>query len=65
MTVNLATAYAMATLYFFVGTFLEENKSVEAFGDAYRQYQQQVPRLIPRLGLCLRAWQAQDGPDGS
>jgi len=50
MTVNLATAYFMATLYFSVGTFLEETKLVQTFGEAYRQYQQQVPRLIPRLG---------------
>jgi methanethiol S-methyltransferase len=50
MTVNLATAYVMATLYFLIGTFVEEKKSVQTFGEAYRRYQEQVPRLIPRLG---------------
>jgi methanethiol S-methyltransferase len=57
VTVNLATAYVMATLYFLVGTVLEENRSEHTFGDAYRQYKQQVPRLIPRPGRCRRAGQ--------
>ena len=56
MTVNLLTAYTMATLYFLVATFLEENKLLAAFGDAYRQYRQRVPRLIPRPSRCERAW---------
>jgi protein-S-isoprenylcysteine O-methyltransferase Ste14 len=55
MTVNLATAFVMATVYFFVGTFLEENRSVQAFGEAYRLYQAQVPRLIPQPGRVLRS----------
>jgi len=28
---------------------LEERELVERFGDAYRQYQREVPRLIPRF----------------
>ena len=28
---------------------LEERELVDRFGDAYREYQRDVPRLIPRL----------------
>jgi protein-S-isoprenylcysteine O-methyltransferase Ste14 len=50
MTVNLATFFAVTTAYFALGTVPEEHKLIEEFGDAYRRYQQAVPRLIPRLG---------------
>ena len=48
MTVNLATSLAVSTAYFYLGSIPEEQKLVEEFGDAYRRYQQAVPRLIPR-----------------
>ena len=35
------------TIYVFIGTILEEKKLTLEFGDAYRQYQQEVPMLIP------------------
>jgi hypothetical protein len=35
-----------------VGSFHEERRLLAEFGDAYRDYQQQVPRLIPRPGRC-------------
>ena len=39
------------TLWVVVGTVLEERDPVVAFGDPYRDYQRQVPMLIPwRLG---------------
>jgi len=50
MTVNLAALYAVLTLYFFVGTFFEEQRMVDEFGEAYAQYQAQVPRLFPWRG---------------
>jgi len=52
MTVNLLTVYILITLYFYVGSFHEERRLLAEFGDAYRDYQQQVPRLIPRPGRC-------------
>ena len=36
-----------STLYFWIGSIYEERKLLAFFGDAYRDYQQQVPRLIP------------------
>lgn len=43
-TVNL-----WVTLYFIVGSVHEEQRLLSEFGDAYRRYQAQVPRLIPGL----------------
>jgi protein-S-isoprenylcysteine O-methyltransferase Ste14 len=35
------------TTYFVIGTILEERKLVLEFGETYRQYQKEVPMLIP------------------
>ena len=35
------------SLYFVVGSYLEEQKLVREFGDQYRHYQQTVPMLFP------------------
>jgi methanethiol S-methyltransferase len=35
------------TIYVVIGTMLEERKLVLEFGDAYREYQRDVPMLIP------------------
>jgi len=52
MTVNLLTVYILTTLYFYVGSLHEERRLLAEFGAAYQDYQQQVPRLIPRPGRC-------------
>ena len=39
--------YSLMTLYFVIGSYLEERKLMEYYGDAYRQYYQRVPGLIP------------------
>jgi protein-S-isoprenylcysteine O-methyltransferase Ste14 len=52
MTVNLLTFYVLITLYFAIGSFHEESRLRFEFGDAYRDYQRQVPWLIPRPGRC-------------
>jgi protein-S-isoprenylcysteine O-methyltransferase Ste14 len=51
MTINRLTLIVCFTLYFYLGSIFEERKLVHEFGDAYRQYQRDVPRLIPRLKL--------------
>lgn len=52
MTVNSLTIYILITLYFYLGSFHEERRLLAEFGAAYQDYQQQVPRLIPRPGRC-------------
>jgi protein-S-isoprenylcysteine O-methyltransferase Ste14 len=47
---HLAT-YLIAAVYFplvYLITVLEERELLERFGDAYREYQETVPRFIPR-----------------
>lgn len=36
-----------ATLYFFIGSRLEERKLIAYHGDAYRRYRERVPGLVP------------------
>jgi protein-S-isoprenylcysteine O-methyltransferase Ste14 len=64
MTVNMATLYGLITLYFAVGSVHEERRLVAQFGAAYRAYQRQVPRLIPRPGRCY-ATAKEMAPDDS
>ncbi len=49
MTFWLVTVIILCASYFWIGSILEERKLVERFGDAYREYQKQVPRIIPNL----------------
>jgi protein-S-isoprenylcysteine O-methyltransferase Ste14 len=55
MTLNLLMLYVLFTLYFYVGSIHEESRMVAEFGAAYKEYQQRVPRLIPRLRRCYSA----------
>jgi protein-S-isoprenylcysteine O-methyltransferase Ste14 len=48
----LASCVAI-TLYFAIGSRLEERKLVAEFGEPYRRYQQRVPGLIPLPGRHL------------
>ncbi|HKZ84665.1 MAG TPA: isoprenylcysteine carboxylmethyltransferase family protein [Anaerolineae bacterium] len=48
MTVNRLAFVAGVTLYFTIGSIFEERKLTAEFGDAYREYQRRVPRLVPR-----------------
>lgn len=49
MTLNRLIVYVLATLYFYVGSLHEERRLARTFGQAYRDYQQVVPRFIPSL----------------
>ena len=49
MTENLLALYLLATVYFYLGSVHEERTLAEKFGDAYRDYQRGVPRIVPRL----------------
>jgi protein-S-isoprenylcysteine O-methyltransferase Ste14 len=49
MTDNLLVLYLLATVYFYLGSIHEERMLAEKFGEAYRDYQRRVPRIVPRL----------------
>lgn len=47
---DLILAFILAsTLYFLIGTIPEEQKLVAMYGQAYKRYQVEVPRIIPGL----------------
>lgn len=48
------------TIYVFVGLYFEEKDLVTEFGNRYRTYMQQVPRLFPRPGKRVRKGGALD-----
>ena len=48
MTVNLLALNIGLTIYLIVGALFEERKLVMEFGEAYIQYRQVTPMLIPR-----------------
>lgn len=47
MTAATLAFNMLTTLYFWIGSIFEESRLVRVFGDAYLQYQQEVPRLLP------------------
>jgi protein-S-isoprenylcysteine O-methyltransferase Ste14 len=47
MTLSALLFSSMVTLYFWIGSIYEERRLSATFGDAYSQYKQRVPRLIP------------------
>jgi protein-S-isoprenylcysteine O-methyltransferase Ste14 len=51
MTLNRLALAVGVHVYFWIGSIFEERKLVREFGDAYREYQHRVPRLLPRLWL--------------
>ncbi|MGQ9516068.1 MAG: methyltransferase family protein [Anaerolineae bacterium] len=61
MTVNRLLLTALVSLYFYLGSIHEERRLTVEFGEAYRQYQRQVPRFIPRFG-CRKLQQPHPQP---
>jgi len=49
ITVNGLLITVLADLYFLFGMFIEERRFLRIFGDQYREYMKQVPRIVPRL----------------
>ena len=44
---NSFVSMCLVILYFYVGTFFEEQRMVRTFGQTYRDYQRRVPRFLP------------------
>lgn len=55
MSANLLALNILLTAYMYIGSFHEEHRLIRIFGDEYRAYQQQVPRIVPRLSLLRRS----------
>ena len=55
MTRNVLALNIGITLYFWIGSIYEERRLVAEFGEAYREHQRRVPRLVPRLWRRKRA----------
>ncbi len=49
MTTSVLALDLGLTLYLYIGSLFEERKLAGTFGNAYREYQRQVPRFVPRL----------------
>lgn len=49
ITWNLLALYLGITAYLLIGTIFEEQKLVEQFGTAYREYRERTPRIIPGM----------------
>jgi protein-S-isoprenylcysteine O-methyltransferase Ste14 len=50
MTVNLLALNLSLTIYILIGATFEERKLVRQFGQAYVEYRERTPMLIPRFG---------------
>lgn len=47
MNAGFLTSAAVITIYFLIGSRLEENKLIAEYGEVYRRYRRLVPALIP------------------
>ena len=54
MSVNLLIFNILATLYFVIGSIIEERRLTVDFGEAYTSYKREVSRFIPYFGLIDR-----------
>lgn len=51
LTWNILALNLALTAYLWIGAILEEKRLVLEFGDSYLEYRQNVPMIIPRIGL--------------
>jgi protein-S-isoprenylcysteine O-methyltransferase Ste14 len=50
MTVNRLTLAGWATLYAVVGSWHEDVRLAQAYGEAFARYRRATPMLVPRFG---------------
>ena len=49
MTANMLVLYISLTVYTIIGAHFEERKLLREFGEAYAEYKENTPMLVPRL----------------
>ncbi len=49
MTTKFALISLLCTLYFAIGSYFEEQRLIEKYGEEYRNYRKQTGRFIPRI----------------
>ncbi len=54
MSQNILALNIGISLYFFIGTFFEERKLVQDFGEDYQTYRSQTPRFIPDVWKLIQ-----------
>ncbi|MDH5546523.1 MAG: hypothetical protein OEZ43_13090 [Gammaproteobacteria bacterium] len=59
MNVGILTTAIVVSIYFVIGSRLEENKLICEFGDTYRRYRELVPGLIPLPWKYLSAQESE------
>jgi protein-S-isoprenylcysteine O-methyltransferase Ste14 len=47
MDLTYLTLVICLIAYFYIGSYYEEKKLIEVFGDEYKVYQKNVPRIFP------------------
>lgn len=60
MNLNWFFSCSLMTLYFWLGSLLEERKLIEFYGETYRRYRSRVPGLIPLPWKTLSKEEAED-----
>ena len=58
MSAAMLVSSVMMTIYFIIGSRLEEEKLLIYHGEVYRTYMKRVPGLIPLPGKSLTAQEA-------
>ena len=54
LTQNILALNIGISLYFYIGTFFEERKLVQDFGEDYLKYQRETPRFIPDIQKLIQ-----------
>jgi protein-S-isoprenylcysteine O-methyltransferase Ste14 len=54
MTLTRLVLFAGMSIYFYLGSIYEERSLLRRFGEAYRVYASQVPRILPLPGRRYR-----------
>ena len=60
MDTSLLAASSVISLYFIIGSYFEEKKLVDEYGEIYRKYKHRVPALMPNPWKYLSPKEAEE-----